>query len=1655
MGKHHGKGGKSGLGKTLGIVGFAAGFAFPGAFLGAAAGTAGAARLSAALMGLSLGTTIGSAFSKQSQDMPASNFDNKMNVVDQNAMIPVVYGTRKIGGLQSYHSASVKHKTLIKDVILGEGQFSGCYGITANGYSVNSNVSGAVFGITNTKYTNAYVRVHKGKLEFDTNGHSRDVYDRGSHWVIMKPWYLIWQEQHVQKNNGYRKIDLQSSDDIKDDESNDFQCYIAKMYQYIEGIRYDNDLATLGWKLVNPIVVDDAPNHLNNTDWINVGPGKTAWFSMNHDETKDSYITFYDGTQGAPSYYMKTGAYPNMSYLHAYLKYTEKLGNGNPTVTCIAKGRKVYDTRTNTWGYSENPAMIIRDYLINTTFGSGRYINQSMIDEDSFKDAANYCDEKVTSFDTQGRSITEPRYRLNIVINSKRSYLENLQSMLACCAGYLVFTKGQVAMRIERADNPVYAFDDDNIIQNSMSYSAASSTESPNKLNMKYIEPTLDWTSVSAIVEDLADQKQQPVGRGKIVEKDVELIGVTSQCQALRLGKIYRDLIRLCPISVEFKTAMQALNLEPGDVVTLSHNVVLEDNKVQPLFKNMPVRITEIRDDSGIYTIKAQQYNASIYDDRMGGNLKDYDYTTIKKPTDLLPKAVPNVENLKAYTIYKQGRDGVANYDLVVTYDLPSGYLLETGMVYYKCNEGYDLSTLGVIPEGVTGTEVGFANDWKFAGEGPSRLVIPNVHIGVTYKLLVQARSKSGNKAPMIDCPTVTITVEKKTTIPNKPANLSIKYTDVATVSWEDVTNSDIDYYEVRTNKDTGKDDGLLARTSDTSVVVPLASRTGTIYVFGHNTSKLYGYPAILEYNKALPSKPNAPTVVSKLGALGITTDVIPSDCSGVKIHINHDIVTSTNNTVQYPCNAGIYNVSYGFYDLFGEGKVSEETTVVVKVLVDQKLLEDGAVSIKKVDETVTKAIEDASNNYKEDLSSVSADLSNTNEDLSKTKENLNTVASDLSTKSKELSNEITGVKQDVTGLTSTVNNNAGNISQLQQRATNIETTVADNNKKLSSQITQNANSISTVVANLNNTNLANSPYKSITQLKQTTDSISSIVSTNKDSTDKAISQVSQKSDTIKATIEGNLNSTDTSKSPYKAITQLQANINGVSSVVSANKSSTDSEISQLKQTANSISSTVSANKSAQDSVNSSLSSKIQQNAGSISSVVANLNSTNLANSPYRSITQLKQTTDSISSTVSANKSAQDSVNSSLTSKIQQNANSVTSIIANLSDVDKAKKNYSAISQLQDDINLRVVKGDVISQINLDKTGATIDGKLLHVTGDTVIEKNVIAKGMIQAGAVTTDNLAAETINLTNELKIQGNNVTLDENGLSVDMQNEGKINFGSGGMTVSDSSGNLYSAIRRVCMGMAKNGNYIAFDPPWEVEPSVLIFPQTIVTADTSRSNTVQRLHCYADEISKNGFRIHVYEGIDTTDYTIPVNKVVLDKTEKVSHGMHTVGPWDANFSFNIPSNAKEINLVMTISGEARYKNKDYLGWGLTVYPPCITINGESETASLTVYANSTLIYSNSNFITDFSVNGWESVKRGYQTGPLKINNQTNIHGTLRIKPGVSHAPSGSDDIRLSVSVDYAQGYRDTGSASSIIDSDCNALFFATDKVSSGYRVL
>lgn len=73
-------------------------------------------------------------------------------------------------------------------------------------------------------------------------------------------------------------------------------------------------------------------------------------------------------------------------------------------------------------------------------------------------------------------------------------------------------------------------------------------------------------------------------------------------------------------------------------------------------------------------------------------------------------------------------------------------------------------------------------------------------------------------------------------------------------------------------------------------------------------------------------------------------------------------------------------------------------------------------------------------------------------------------------------------------------------------------------------------------------------------------------------------------------------------------------------------------------------------------------------------------------------------------------------------------------------------KKYSAFVQMEDALELRVKDGELISKINMSKEQITIDGKLLHVTGDTIFDKNVITKGMIQANAITADKMDVKSL---------------------------------------------------------------------------------------------------------------------------------------------------------------------------------------------------------------------------------------------------------------------------------------------------------------------
>lgn len=107
-------------------------------------------------------------------------------------------------------------------------------------------------------------------------------------------------------------------------------------------------------------------------------------------------------------------------------------------------------------------------------------------------------------------------------------------------------------------------------------------------------------------------------------------------------------------------------------------------------------------------------------------------------------------------------------------------------------------------------------------------------------------------------------------------------------------------------------------------------------------------------------------------------------------------------------------------------------------------------------------------------------------------------------------------------------------------------------------------------------------------------------------------------------------------------------------------------------------------------------------------------------------------------------------------SAIVQNANSITSVVTELNKK-PADCNYSSINQLQDDILLCVKKDGVINAINVSTEGIVIDGNKVHITGDTVFDKNVIVGGMIAADSIALEHLKANSVS---SAKIQANAIT-------------------------------------------------------------------------------------------------------------------------------------------------------------------------------------------------------------------------------------------------------------------------------------------------------
>ena len=405
--------------------------------------------------------------------------------------------------------------------------------------------------------------------------------------------------------------------------------------------------------------------------------------------------------------------------------------------------------------------------------------------------------------------------------------------------------------------------------------------------------------------------------------------------------------------------------------------------------------------------------------------------------------------------------------------------------------------------------------------------------------------------------PQIDITVAVKTTTPNTPDDFNISFNDVAVVTWKEVTNSDIAFYEVRRDNYPGVEDvNLLARTNGLSASLALSERTGTLYLYAKSAIGQYSAPADLKYYKAEPPRPEPPVLSPKVGGMGIKCKAVPSDCIGVRYYINDDSVYSKNNTLSYSCEAGVYDVTCAYVDMFGDGPTSGQSTCTVKTVIDESMIADEAISSAKLDKIVQTNISNATAN-------ANAALQNSNNALA----NANAALSNSNITADKLKKDYSTTTQTETLIATRVANSLGNYSTTEQTANMIAGSVANfKNDTLSQYSTtkQTAAMISSGIADFRDGTL--SKYSTT---EQTSGMISSSIANFKNDTLSQYSTTKQTEELISSQVASY---TDGKLSGYSTIEQTNTAISNVVVKMDAATNKKLESYSTIQQTQDAIS---------------------------------------------------------------------------------------------------------------------------------------------------------------------------------------------------------------------------------------------------------------------------------------------------------------------------------------------------------------------------------------------------------------------------------------------------------------------------------------------------
>jgi hypothetical protein len=257
--------------------------------------------------------------------------------------------------------------------------------------------------------------------------------------------------------------------------------------------------------------------------------------------------------------------------------------------------------------WTNNPAWILMDLLVNKRYGLGNYIESEQVDIWELYKISRWCD----GVDENGYYYgvpdsyggVEPRHAFNALIQERFNIFDMINQIASIFRGHVYYMNSLITFDDDRLKPSIGEFNNSDVKDGLFNYTNHRKDEEFTAVDVSYIDEKDNYKPKLEYVED-----SDAISKRGILKKEVNAFGITSRGQARRFGYHFLYQKSKENLNVSFVTDLKALLYKPGDLITI-HDELMNSEKNYGTIKD----IKDINDYC-FQIIIDKALNRSIYD---------------------------------------------------------------------------------------------------------------------------------------------------------------------------------------------------------------------------------------------------------------------------------------------------------------------------------------------------------------------------------------------------------------------------------------------------------------------------------------------------------------------------------------------------------------------------------------------------------------------------------------------------------------------------------------------------------------------------------------------------------------------------------------------------------------------------------------------------------------------------------------------------------------------------------------------------------------------------------------------------------------------------------------------------------------------------------